>query len=523
MSSGDLRRLSAELSEDASADLSTADAGALAIAASACDNARATVRSLSSLAPGVEAGGSAAELAAKTFGQFVDPEEQHNGAKDGQTDPFVWADEEAAAEAEAEEEEAGLVGEGQLRRFKSVADEYLPLLSRVRALLSPLLAEVEGTSIEDNLFSVSVHYRNVAPASIPVVERIVDETLAVVNEEYSGGSDAGAFGSAAGAETKALQASAAVANGSEAGGIASVPAASPEMGLVKKHGKKVLELWPRVNWNKGMAVRWLLSLLGLDAPDVLPIYIGDDLSDEYAFRAIGTAGATKATAVPSSSREDADADRSEASDSGRNLGSVDGSGTNDVGYSAVHAASASADATCSSSPSSSSTSSATATTPVAVRSRRVPAASFDDPEGETVCAGDGIGIIVASRLSSVPWETQARFSLRNPREVRRFLRRLVEAKDEGDAVAAAALARRATQVDAGSEDENADNRKGFRGNDIAKEKAKDGEASWHWSWTPALYEDGEVTAGVAGETGSSSTAAKLSESLHEDDEWTLLK
>ncbi|MBS1202942.1 MAG: hypothetical protein H6R22_1451, partial [Chromatiaceae bacterium] len=36
----------------------------------------------------------------------------------------------------------------------------------------------------------------------------------------------------------------------------------------------------------GRAVRWLLSRLGLDNPDVLPIYIGDDLTDEDAFSAL---------------------------------------------------------------------------------------------------------------------------------------------------------------------------------------------------------------------------------------------
>jgi len=51
-------------------------------------------------------------------------------------------------------------------------------------------------------------------------------------------------------------------------------------------GKAVIELLPDIDWDKGRAVRWLLSELGLDGPEVLPIYLGDDVTDEDAFRAV---------------------------------------------------------------------------------------------------------------------------------------------------------------------------------------------------------------------------------------------
>jgi len=51
-------------------------------------------------------------------------------------------------------------------------------------------------------------------------------------------------------------------------------------------GKEVIELLPNIDWDKGRAVRWLLSELGLDDPEVLPIYMGDDVTDEDAFRAV---------------------------------------------------------------------------------------------------------------------------------------------------------------------------------------------------------------------------------------------
>ena len=253
------------------------------------------------------------------------------------------------------------------------------------------------------------------------------------------------------------------------------------MGLVMKHGKKVLEVWPRVNWNKGMAVRWLLSLLGLNSPGVVPIYIGDDLSDEYAFRAIGGS----ALAAPSHNSKhlgagmcgDSDEDAAqgkpcteEDEESGGACGCALGSET----------------------PS----------------TRKFGARSFSDPEGDVVCAGDGIGIIVAPRLGSVPWQTRAQFSLCNPREVQRFLQRLVEARDEGDAVAAG--------VSQPSAKEGLD----------AVEGLSDGRdlEGWHWCWTKELHEDEcAAAAAVTEDETSSSSVAKLSESAeHHRDEWTLL-
>ena len=76
-------------------------------------------------------------------------------------------------------------------------------------------ARIEGSSVEDNRFSVSVHWRNVAPTDRPAVEAIVDATL------------------------------------SEA----------PFAGVLRKNsGKCVYELRPDVRWDKGEAVLYLLEL-----------------------------------------------------------------------------------------------------------------------------------------------------------------------------------------------------------------------------------------------------------------------
>ncbi len=49
-------------------------------------------------------------------------------------------------------------------------------------------------------------------------------------------------------------------------------------------GPKVLEIRPRVGWDKGMAVRWIQQASG--HPNALPVYIGDDTTDEDAFLAL---------------------------------------------------------------------------------------------------------------------------------------------------------------------------------------------------------------------------------------------
>lgn len=54
-------------------------------------------------------------------------------------------------------------------------------------------------------------------------------------------------------------------------------------------GKEVLELAPDVLWDKGRAALFILRRLGTD---YLPVYVGDDLTDEMAFRALKENGIT---------------------------------------------------------------------------------------------------------------------------------------------------------------------------------------------------------------------------------------
>ncbi|WP_234834733.1 trehalose-phosphatase [Mycolicibacterium stellerae] len=112
------------------------------------------------------------------------------------------------------------------------------------------LAGVEGILIEDKRFTVAVHYRNVAPARI-------DEVIAAVR--IIGQRDM----------------------------------------LRVTSGRKVIELRPDVDWGKGKAVEWIVDRI--DGPDLLlPIYIGDDLTDEDAFDATRRRGIGVAVRNPES-------------------------------------------------------------------------------------------------------------------------------------------------------------------------------------------------------------------------------
>jgi trehalose-phosphatase len=125
---------------------------------------------------------------------------------------------------------------------QQVATQFLPELDMVEEELGKQLAEIAGVRVERKRFSIAAHYRNVNESDVPNVERAVSEVAARHRE------------------------------------------------LRKMDGKKVYELLPDIDWDKGKAVLWLLETLGLERAKVRPIYIGDDRTDEDAFRALGRRG-----------------------------------------------------------------------------------------------------------------------------------------------------------------------------------------------------------------------------------------
>lgn len=60
-------------------------------------------------------------------------------------------------------------------------------------------------------------------------------------------------------------------------------------------GKKVVEIRPNVEWDKGKAVEWLLRQERFRGG--IPIYLGDDETDRDAFRAVGETGISVAVGL----------------------------------------------------------------------------------------------------------------------------------------------------------------------------------------------------------------------------------
>ncbi|XP_052210609.1 probable trehalose-phosphate phosphatase F isoform X1 [Diospyros lotus] len=118
------------------------------------------------------------------------------------------------------------------------AREFLPMIEEVFRTLVEKTKDIKGAKVENHKFCASVHYRNVDEKYWPSIAQCVHDIL----QDY------------------------------------------PRLRLT--HGRRVLEVRPVINWNKGKAVEFVLESLGLSNRDVLPIYIGDDKTDEDALKVL---------------------------------------------------------------------------------------------------------------------------------------------------------------------------------------------------------------------------------------------
>jgi len=65
-----------------------------------------------------------------------------------------------------------------------------------------------------------------------------------------------------------------------------------DSGIVKvTHGKKVFEIRPNVEWDKGKAVLWISGVVDPKG-ELTPVYVGDDRTDEDAFAVLREKGVT---------------------------------------------------------------------------------------------------------------------------------------------------------------------------------------------------------------------------------------
>ncbi|KAK9059223.1 hypothetical protein SSX86_021842 [Deinandra increscens subsp. villosa] len=143
------------------------------------------------------------------------------------------------------------------------AREFIPVINEVFRILVEVTKDIPGAFVENHKFCTSVHYRNVDEK---VRNSLALHTANVLRKrKYS---------------IELLQSWPIIAQR-----VHDVLKDYPR--LILTHGRKVLEIRPLIDWDKGKAVEFLLESLGLsNINDVLPIYIGDDRTDEDAFKVL---------------------------------------------------------------------------------------------------------------------------------------------------------------------------------------------------------------------------------------------
>jgi trehalose 6-phosphate phosphatase len=131
-----------------------------------------------------------------------------------------------------------LTGPDGAHHQNEAAAASIPLLEQTAAELGGRLGHIAGVMVEHKRFGVAVHYRNAAR------DRVGEVTAAV-------------------------------------------RAAGQRSALRVTTGREVIELRPNVDWDKGKTLHWVLDhISGSAGPPWLPVYLGDDITDEDAFDAV---------------------------------------------------------------------------------------------------------------------------------------------------------------------------------------------------------------------------------------------
>lgn len=144
----------------------------------------------------------------------------------------------------------GLELAGPKIKFKShIPEKYFRVLEKIKNDLRQKLEGIPGVLIEEKGPVLAVHYRKVRRKQQPDVKIAFREAVILARVR----------------------------------------------GKIKTFsGKKVMEIRPVSDWDKGKTVLWLLGRMMFSAgrKSVLPIYLGDDKTDEDAFRVLKKRGIT---------------------------------------------------------------------------------------------------------------------------------------------------------------------------------------------------------------------------------------
>ena len=127
---------------------------------------------------------------------------------------------------------------GGVSMIQAQAQQTIPVVTDVIEWLKKEVGSIEGVIIEEKKFSTAVHYRLVADENLEKIEKAV---LHVIENHK-------------------------------------------ELHLMR--GKMVYEILPNIDWNKGKAVRWIMKALNISWDNSMIVYVGDDTTDEFAFRAV---------------------------------------------------------------------------------------------------------------------------------------------------------------------------------------------------------------------------------------------
>lgn len=144
----------------------------------------------------------------------------------------------------------GLEIEGPKIDFKySLTLQHRAIIKDIGKKLKSAVRKFKGVIIENKTICLSLHYRLARREDVPLIKSLFQSAVL----PYAAG------------------------------------------GKVKiSSGKKMLEVRPPVNWNKGSIAMWLLARerVFLKSKSIVPIYIGDDSTDEDAFKALREKGIT---------------------------------------------------------------------------------------------------------------------------------------------------------------------------------------------------------------------------------------
>jgi trehalose 6-phosphate phosphatase len=122
--------------------------------------------------------------------------------------------------------------------------KIIPKLDEIEKEVEDALKDkTEGTQVDRKRYAIGIHYRNARPEDEKLVYDLVDEIL----EKHAGHK--------------------------------------------KGEGKKIIEIKPDIDWHKGKAVEWIMDALELsDKENTIPMFIGDDITDEDGFKALKDKG-----------------------------------------------------------------------------------------------------------------------------------------------------------------------------------------------------------------------------------------